>query len=409
MTEPIDSSDADASVAPPLLLLSLLTAFGAMSIDIILPGMPQMAADLDIKDEHIPFAIGSFLIGIGTGQIFWGWLADWKGRRPALLLGLVGYLAASLLCMAAQDGLTIFSSRALQGLCAAAPVGLARAIVRDCFDGKDAAKALATIMLVFFITPMLAPLIGAGLLTIIDWRATFGFTALFGLIGIALTYWLMPETLRQDKRRKRRLFALIEVGFAIVALKRNRGAMLAVMGLSSGLFTYISLGPLVTQDVYGYSATFYAWLFAAFAAVQMGSSFLCQAVLKRFSVDHVFSLGALLCFLGGLVCAIAVIASAQTPILLLIGLTIYMAGFGLVLPTATAKALSPFGAVAGLASAMLGAWQTVVSGSYSGLAGMAYDQTPLALGLGVFGAGCVLFVAMITNTAYENDTPQHFR
>lgn len=387
-----------APTAPPLWLLSMLTAFGAMSIDIILPGMPQMAIDLAVPVDEIPFAIGSFLIGLGTGQIFWGWLADWTGRRPALLIGLGGYLLASALCMTAQDGPLLFSSRAVQGVCAAAPVGLARAIVRDCFDGKAAAKALATIMLVFFLTPMLAPIVGAALLTVIDWRASFGFTAAMGGLGLALVFWLLPETLKPSLRRRRSLSALIGVAIQMVSLRANRGAMLALIGISCGLFTYISLGPLVTQQVFGFSAGLYAGLFTALAGVQMASSFLCQRLLKHRSVDQVFSAGCTASFLGGALCALSVLFLSHAPAPLIIGLFIYMVGFGLVLPTATAKALSPFGAMAGLASAMLGAWQMFVSGAYSGLVGKTYDETSMALGLGLCGAGCILLLGLAVNT-----------
>lgn len=390
--------------APPLLLLSLLTAFGAMSIDIVLPGLPQMGADLVATLDDIQFVVGSFLIGIGSGQLLWGWLSDWKGRRPILLLGLAGYVAASLVCGYTQDGASLIACRFIQGFCAAAPVGLSRAVVRDCFDGKDAAKALATIMLVFFLTPMLAPLAGAALLSVMDWRAVFSGSATFGCVGILFVLTSLKETLPPERRQKRSLWGLLRLGFDIFALRQNRGVMLAVIGLSSGLFSYIALGPLITQEVFGYSPTVYAWLFAGIAAVQMGSAILCQRLLTHFSVNAVFSAGTLLCFAGGFIAAASVLLAPQMPWPLLGGVVVYMLGFGLVLPNATAMALSPFGAMAGLAAAWMGAWQTIVAGAYSGLAGSAYNETPLALGLALCGAGTVLGAACILNLRVGNSS-----
>lgn len=391
------SAQPPLSPNPPLLLLSVLTAFGAMSIDIILPGLPQIGADLGTSLDDIQFAVGSFLIGIGSGQILWGWLSDWKGRRPILLAGLSGYVAASFICGFTQDGASLIACRFLQGFCAAAPVALSRAIVRDCYDGKDAAKALATIMLVFFLTPMLAPLLGAAVLSVIGWRAVFSASAAFGIIGIVYTLAALKETLPPDRQRKRSFFNLLRVGFDIFAVRQNRGVMLAVVSLSSGLFSYIALGPLITQKVYGYSPTTYAWLFAGVAVVQMAAALLCQRLLKRLNVTAVFSAGTLLCFVGGIIAAASVFIAPNAPAPLLAGVLVYMVGFGLVLPNATAMSLSPFGAMAGLAAAWMGAWQTIVAGTYSGLAGSFYNGTPFALGLALCGAGTALAAACFIN------------
>lgn len=394
MTKPSDTPiHADTAPAPPLILLSLLTAFGALSIDIVLPGLPIIAADLGISLNQAQLSVGIFIIGMGAGQIFWGWLSDWIGRKPVLLIGVGGYIAVSIACALSTDGLVLLLFRALQGVFSAAPVALSRAVVRDCYDGKDAAKALSTIMFVFFLTPMLAPLVGAAILAYLDWHAMFWFTAIFGVITIALILLTLPETLPPARRSRRSFFALIQTGVQVLTLPGSRGPLLALIGLASGLFSYLALGPLVMLQVYSFSPALYAWMFAGIAGVLMASTLLCNKLLAHFSMDQVQQAGARISFAGGLAAILAATFANQSPLPLIAAIALYMLSFGLVAPNATARALSPFGAAAGIASAMLGAWQTMFAGGYSAIAGSFFNGTSLALGIALFGAGSLVLLA----------------
>jgi len=392
-----DATHTRGERKPSVVLLSMLTAFGALSIDIVLPALPDIAQALGTPLSRIQLVIGVFFAGMGLGQIFWGWLSDWRGRRPAILGGLAGYSAASVLCAVAGEDITLIAARAAQGFCAAAPVAIARAVVRDFADGKEAARALATIMVVFFLTPICAPLLGTLLLGFMSWQATLAFCGAFGGVVITLTALYLPETLAPDQRARRSFGELIDVGIAILTHPQSRGTMLALIAITGGLASYLALGPLVFQGIYGFSASLYAWLFALIATVQMLSSLLCRWLLKHLSLDSVFEIGVGICVSGGAAALIASTYYSDTTIPVIAAVMAYMCGFSFVLPNATAKALSPFGAMAGAASAMLGAWQTVLGGSYSAALGSSFKGAPNTLGIALCGAGIVLIIAVFLN------------
>ncbi|MEM6683273.1 MAG: multidrug effflux MFS transporter [Pseudomonadota bacterium] len=391
---------------PPVALLSMLTATSAISIDIALPALPAIARGLAAPLSTAQLVTGAFLAGLGAGQIFWGWLSDWRGRRSVLLWALLGYSITSTLCALASDAEMLAAYRLIQGLCAAGPVVLSRTIVRDCLDGQEAARALAVVMVVFFFTPMVAPQFGTVLLNFVHWRALFGFCSVFGVLCMILTWRFLNETLSLDKRLRRSGADIARIGVQLFTNPDSRAGVLALIALTCGLGSYLALGPAITQNVYGFSAAQYAWLFTAIAGVQMAASYACQALLRRFSIDVVFKSAALLCAAGGFMGLIVTQFFNQSAIPLIGAMTIFMIGFGLMVPTSTAKSLSAFGPMAGTATAMLGAWQWLFAGSYSAVIGWSYDGSAKALGYGLCGAGVLMLAALAlgvrTKTALLN-------
>ncbi|WP_394155416.1 multidrug effflux MFS transporter [Loktanella salsilacus] len=178
-----------------LVLLIVLAAFPPMTMDLYLPALPQIADALDSSSASVNLTLGAYMVAYACAMLFWGPLSEKTGRKPILLLGLALYVAACIGCATTTsiDGLIAF--RTLQGLGGGAVTVVETAIVKDLYDGRDRERIMATIMSLVVIAPMLAPVLGAALLTFASWHALFVLLALFGLIVAGLVL-MLHEPLR---------------------------------------------------------------------------------------------------------------------------------------------------------------------------------------------------------------------
>src|SRR6267143_177042 len=181
-------------------LLGGLTAFGPLSIDMYLPALPAIGRDLAASESMIQLTLTACLIGLAIGQVIAGPLSDALGRRRPLLIGVAGYVIASLLCALAPAATILVALRLLQGLAGAAGIVIARAIVRDLYSGSAAARYFSRLILVMGLAPILAPVLGAQVLRVSTWRGIF-----LVLTIVTALLWLsaargLPETLPAARR-----------------------------------------------------------------------------------------------------------------------------------------------------------------------------------------------------------------
>lgn len=165
-----------------ILILGALMAFGPLSIDLYLPSFPRIAASFSVSPARVELSLASFFIGLALGQLLYGPLSDRLGRRPTVLLGLGVYTIASTGCAFAQSLEFLIAARFIQALGACAGIVVTRAVVRDRFEAKEAARVFSTLMLVMGAAPILAPLIGGAVSQFAGWRALFGLLAASSLI-----------------------------------------------------------------------------------------------------------------------------------------------------------------------------------------------------------------------------------
>ena len=182
------------------LVLGLLAAVGPFAIDMYLPALPMVAADLGASIAGVQATLSAFFIAFGVSQLVYGPLSDRMGRRPPLLIGLGVFLLGTLGCVLAPDVGWLTAARVVQGIGAAAVMVVPRAVIRDLHSGPAAARMMATVMLVIAVSPMLAPLAGSGVMAVAGWRAIFGVLAVAGAISILLTIFALPETLAPAER-----------------------------------------------------------------------------------------------------------------------------------------------------------------------------------------------------------------
>jgi DHA1 family bicyclomycin/chloramphenicol resistance-like MFS transporter len=380
-----------------VLLLGSLSAFGPLSMDMYLPGLPSMARDLSAPAWAAQLTITASMVGLAGGQLVAGPISDALGRRRPLLAGLAAYMAASLLCAMAPTIWLLLLFRVIQGAAGAAGIVIARAIVRDLHTGVAAARTFALLMLVNGLAPILAPLIGGELLHVTDWRGIFVVLAAIGALLLLAAWAMLAETLAPAARHGGGIAATLRIFRGLVGDREYMGYALA-MGLAFGaMAAYIGGSPFVLQDIYGVSPQVFSLLFALNAGGIVVASQVGRALVDRLGPRALLNAGVSMSALGGL----GVLASVLLDIgliALLPSFFVLVASIGLVFPNATALALADHPQTAGSASAGLGLSQFAIGALAAPLAGVGGSHTALPMAivmatLPVAGLACLRVLA----------------
>ena len=373
----------------------MLSTFGPISLDLYLPALPQLAADLDASPSGAQLTITACLLGLATGQLVAGPLSDRFGRRPPLIIGLALYLLTSLACAFAPTIEILIGLRLLQGLAGAAGLVIARAVARDLYSGRDLLIFFSRLILISGLAPVIAPVLGGQLNRVTDWRGIFGVLAAFGLVLLLAGWFGVPETLPPERRRAGGLRATL-VGFA--ELLRDR--LFVGSALSSGLagasmFAYIAGATFVLQQLYGLSPQGFSLVFGINSLGIMAMSWVGGRLATRWAPVAVLGLGLGLNLLGALGVATTTLSGAGLPPL--IGsLFVMVSAVGMIFPTATTLALADYPHQAGSASSLLGLGQYVVGAIAAPLVGIAGEQTAVPLGVVALSASLLAMAVFLT-------------
>jgi DHA1 family bicyclomycin/chloramphenicol resistance-like MFS transporter len=310
------------------------------------------------------------------------------------------FCLASLICAGAWSIETLIAARVLQALGACGSTVLARAIVRDLHEGRQAARVLSLMATIFGIAPVIAPLIGGGLQHAFGWRSAFVFIFAAGVLAIVAAQLLLPETLRARPSRR---FVLLDLwhSYGVIARDRSFRIHLGALVLSyCGLFAWISASAFVLQDVYGVSPFGFAVIFALAGFGYLIGTSAAAAIVMRRGIERTIGLGASVLAAGGLLMAAAVALWPAEPAALALPFAIYLAGLGLTMPQAMAGALQPFPERAGAASSLMGFTQQTAAALIGALIGHALGSSAWPLVLGVTVMGCAtLALWLVTGRA----------
>jgi MFS transporter, DHA1 family, multidrug resistance protein len=362
------------------LVLGFLTALGPLTIDMYLPSLPTITADLLSTPAAVQLTLTGTLAGMGLGQVLVGPVADAIGRRGPLLAGIAVHVLASVLCVIAPNLAVLGTLRVLQGLGAAAAAVIAMAVVRDLFSGLAAAKLLSRLMLVVGVAPILAPTIGGLVLTWTSWRGVFVVLALIGVAIMTASALILPETLPTDRRRSGGVLGTVR-DYGRLFTDRTYLGLILVAGLAmAALFAYVSGSSFVLQDGYDLSQNQFALVFALGAVWLIGATQLNVRLLRRWTPARILT-AALIIGLAAAVLLLVLAATATGGLAgLLAPLWIVLGTVGLVMPNAPAIALSRHGEAAGTAAALLGAVQAGVGAAAAPLVGvLGNDATAMAV------------------------------
>ncbi len=373
------------------LLLAMLTALGPLSMDMYLPSLPDIAHDLQAPTARVQLTISSYLIGFAVGQMIYGPLSDRHGRRPVLLVALVLYLVSTLGCAASQSIDVLIAARFLQGIAGSGSIVLSRAIVRDLYSGVRAARELSLMSSIAAFAPIVAPMIGGVFQTVFGWRANFFFMTAAAIVTLRVAARLLPETVRRRSGEPVSLYALVR-GFGVVLRHRGFLVYLGILTLSyAGLFAWISGASVVLQSVYGFSPVTFGSTFAMGAAGYMAGALIASRLVAHLGLDRTMGLGVTLLAAGGLAMSAAV-ATGIPGIWLIVAMTVYLAGLGLVLPQAMAGALTPFPDRAGTAASLMGLVQQTVAAAIAAVIGGYLVRSAWPVTGVVVAMGCLTFL-----------------
>lgn len=376
-------------------LLALLIALTALSIDIMLPALPDIGRSFGVAaDNDRQMVVTGYLVGLAFGQLIWGHLSDILGRRVPLLVGLGIYVLGSIIALIAPSFLGLVVARACQGIGGAAGRTITTAIVRDSFSGRDMARTMSFVMMVFIIVPMLAPSVGQGLLHLGSWRWAFG--ALL-LVGVVASIWVavrLPETWKPHREGAARPLGVMASLKAVVTNSVTRGYGLAA-GLTFGcLVAYISSAQQIFVDVYGLGNLFPV-AFGAIASA-MAVAALTNALLVRRLGMRRLSHTALVAFIAASTTLAGLCLLGRPPLAVLMGLLalcFYL--FSLMQSNFNSIAMQPVGHVAGMASSLLGAFVTGAGVILGTIVGRSFDGTPLPLAVGFAALGICAFLVVL--------------
>jgi len=379
-----------------LAVLGALSAFGPLSMDMYLPSTPTIAASLHAGQSLVQLTLSGCLAGLAVGQLVAGPVSDGIGRKKPLLAGLIGFVLLSVACAAAPDIWALIVFRFLQGMAGATGVVLSLAIVRDRYEGTELARVLGSLTLVFGLAPVLAPVIGGQILRFTDWRGVFGVLAGVGLV-LLVASWFLPETLPPERRVPSRLRQLRDDSRTLARDRQYAGYTLSVTLGTAALISYISSLPFIVEDGYHDSPQLFSLFFTINSIGLVLMAQLGVRLVRRLPVPRVVLL-SLLAMVAGALCFMAVAFAGHPPLaVLLVPLFVFVASFGMLRPNATALALADQGAIAGTASAWLGALPFLLGAILSPLAGLGGQGGAAVAGV-LLGVLCTGALASVLRT-----------
>jgi DHA1 family bicyclomycin/chloramphenicol resistance-like MFS transporter len=379
------SSEAQSRIGLIMtLVLGGLTALPPLSMDMYLPALPQVSDALNAPAATVQLTLTACLAGMALGQLLVGPLSDRWGRRRPLLTGMTIYVLATVVCALAPSVPLLIGFRLVQGLAGGAAIVIARAVVRDLYDGLAMARFFSTLMLISGVAPIVAPVIGGQILRLTDWRGVFVVCAVIGTLLTAVAWRRLHETLPPERRHKGGLSSTFGSMRLLLADRVFAGYVLAGSFSFAALFTYVSASSFVVQDIYGASPQTFSLLFGLNSIGIVGMGQLNGKVLVgRVDLDRVLAVGLLLITLSAgslVVLTSGVFGKAGLPEVAG-ALFVLMSSMGLVLPTTNTQALLRTRRSAGAASALVGTSSFLVGAVLSPLAGVAGDGTAVPMAI----------------------------
>lgn len=377
-----------------VLTLGAITAISATAIDVCIPAQPEIGRTLGGSPEAGAALVTGYLLGYGPGQLFWGPLSDRYGRMGVLYVSIFGFIVASVACALSQTLDFLIVMRAVQGLMGGGAPSVARAIARDQGGGPQTAALLSTMAVIIGGAPLVAPVVGSGMLTFADWRWIFGFLAVFGVMLAAGAALFLGQRRRRDKRE----WISVSAYFRSASNLLRAPDFVLGIGISSSTFggyaTILGAGAVIANERYGVSAEAFGPIFSIAALSFMAGASTARKMLRRLPLRRFLLAGAGVAACAGIGFVVAYNADlALVPFWAIV--CVYTFAFGLLMPTATTMALEPAGPVAGLASSIVGTVQTLTGALISklvvaGLLGDSYESMCL-----IIAASAAVIVALV--------------
>jgi MFS transporter, DHA1 family, multidrug resistance protein len=368
-----------SSTVLQIAVLAGLAATGTLATNILLPSLPQMAVSLKVSSAAVTSAITIFLAVFAVGQLVVGPISDRYGRRWPVLIGFAVFFAGSIWCGLATDLPSLLVGRVIQAAGACATSVLSRAIARDLFSGPALARAMALIMIAMAAAPGFSPLLGGALDHYFGWRSEFALVAVFAGLG-ALAYGTVFGETHHATRTPLDPLAIARNYIGLIADRRFVVPAATVSLIMGGLFSVFSAAPRVLIEAMHFTPIQLGWFFAGTVLIVFAAGMLATKLAPRYGLDRSIRGGLFAAATGGI--AMLLVSLYSPSFLPFLGaMSVFLLGMGIVNPLGTAQALSPFGAKAGAASALVGFWQMMTAAIGVWLAATISHDALFALGV----------------------------
>ncbi len=378
-----------------IIILALLTALEPLSIDLYLPGFIMISEAFSTSVASVQISLSTFLAGFAVGQLIWGPLADKFGRKKPILVSLVIFTLASVACIYVQTVEQLCVVRFLQAIGGCAGVVISRAIVTDYFDKSKTLKIYALLALIMGIAPILAPSIGNGILQLSNWKALFGAMAGLGVFLFLFTLFALPET---HKKGVDQVKTNVVKDYWSILKNRKFVIYSLIAGIVNGaLMIYVANGPFLIMEKGGFSSGTFSIIFSINAFGLMVSSFLTSVFQKYIATNKLVKYALLFMSVAGLALLAAMYMGVNMTGILIV-LFFYIFPIGVLFPTTTELAITPFADTnnSGTASALFGSIQLAVAFICTIVSSFINDGTIVAVGLAFFLCSLLAFIVVFS-------------
>ncbi|HEY1722292.1 MAG TPA: multidrug effflux MFS transporter [Magnetospirillaceae bacterium] len=377
------------------LILGLLTAIGPFAIDMYLPSLPSIGKSLNADSDRVLLSMTAFFASFAIGQLIYGPLSDMFGRKPPLYFGIGLFAAASIGCALSDNIETLIVFRLIQGLGGAAGTVIARAIVRDLHSGVEEAKLFSLLMLVFSVSPLLAPMIGTMIIELASWRAIFWLVMALALLGLVMVMVSIRETRHADQRESSTMRGMIDATKLLLVDTHFMGLTFIASFALAGFFVFLANSSFILMGHYHLSTTAYSLAFSGNAAAFFASSQLTGWLGGKFGL-HALVRPAMF----GYAIAIALLLIATTAgveNLWLLGALFFISNafLGVVLPVTSVLSLAHHGPIAGTAASLGGTLQLVTGSIVMAASSRFANGTTKPMVLCIVACGAIAFVLSV--------------
>ncbi|XVL40474.1 multidrug effflux MFS transporter [Staphylococcus equorum] len=379
-----------------VIILGALTAIGALSIDMFLPGLPQIQSDFNTTTSNSQLTLSLFMIGLALGNLFVGPISDSIGRKTPLIVAMALFTLASIGIIFVDNIWLMIALRFVQGFCGGAGAVISRAISSDLYTGKKLTKFLALLMLVNGVAPVLAPALGGVILSFSTWRMVFVILTIFGLLMLFGTIFNIKESLSTEQRDSPHLVSIFKGFKQLLATPRFVLPML-IQGVTFViLFSYISASPFIAQRIYDMSAQQFSLMFAS-----VGISLIVSSQLTGKLVDYIDRQVLL-----RVLTIIQLVGVVWISVILYMHLSIWLLFIGFIVLVAPVTGVATLGfSIAmdentvgnGSASSLLGLVQFLIGGLVSPLVGVMGEDSYIPYVTIILIVGLLLITLQIIN------------
>lgn len=368
-----------------IVLLAAVSALGPSSMQILLPALPVIKSTYDVSTEVAQLTLSLSMLAIAFGTLFYGPMSDKYGRKPIMILGLGITILGSIACWLASSIEWLIVGRFIQAFGGAVGLVLARAIVRDVYGAEEAARVIATLVMVMVVIPMLSPAVGGELLARFGFHSVFIVTAIMCVLLLTLLSYQLPETLEEPVPFKG-LRAMVVTYFSLFRSRIFCGYAFCVTFVSVVFFSFISAAPEIMVSVLKRPPTEYGYYFIVIPAGFMTGNYVARYFNKSLGLDKLIAIGAAIGVSGICIALLLQLMGFNQPLALFLPIALATFGNGITLPNAQAAAINEFPKLAGSASGLTGFLQMSFSAVAAQFVAVIFNGSVYPLLLLMLGA-----------------------